>query len=276
MEYKEIEEEKELPQKSYRTILKQEIVAGLSELKRPASGLFLSSFSAGMDIGFSLILMAAMLTSIHGLVAGPFVHIILANLYSVGFILVILGRSELFTEHTALAVLPVLDGHAGLLGLARVWGIVFAGNIAGAGLIAMVAAWIGPALGIINAEALVEIAVPMVSPDWWLILISAILAGWLMGELAWLLAAGRDTISQIVFVWLVTTAIGFIGLHHCIAGTVEVLAGVFVSPDLGWTDFGRFLFWATLGNAIGGSVFVSLIKYGHASQDIPGKNVVEE
>lgn len=268
--------EEKLPQKSYRTILKQEIIAGLSELKRPASGLFLSSFSAGMDIGFSLILMAAMLSSIKGIFPGPVTHIILANLYSIGFILVILGRSELFTEHTALAVLPVLDGHAGIGELLRVWGIVFGGNIAGAVLIAMVAAWIAPAMGIISTSSLEEIAIPMIKHKWWLMLISAVLAGWLMGELAWLMAAGRDTISQIVFVWLVTTAIGYIGLHHSIAGTVEVLAGVFASPSLHWTDFCYFLFWATLGNAIGGSVFVALIKYGHASQSIPGDNVVDK
>ena len=54
--------EGELAQKSYRTILKQEIVAGLVELKRPGGGLFLSSLSAGLNVGFSLLLMASMLT----------------------------------------------------------------------------------------------------------------------------------------------------------------------------------------------------------------------
>lgn len=267
--------DKELPQKSYRTILKQEIIAGLAELKRPVSGLFLSSFSAGMDVGFSLILMATMLTSIGKLLPDPITHMIIANLYSVGFILVILGRSELFTEHTALAVLPVLDGHAGLSELGRVWGVVFGGNMAGAGLIALVAAWVGPALGIINQASLEKLAYPLIEHSWWLILISAVLAGWLMGELAWLLAAGRDTISQVVFVWLVTTAIGFIGLHHSIAGSVEVLAAVFASPDITWLDFSRFIFWTTVGNAVGGSVFVSLIKYGHASQAVSEDRVVE-
>jgi formate/nitrite transporter FocA (FNT family) len=228
-----------------------------------------------MDIGFSLILMVTMLTSVDGLFSAPVIHIILANLYSVGFILVILGRSELFTEHTALAVLPVLDGHADLSELGRVWGVVFGGNMVGATLIAMVAAWIGPALGIINITALEKIGAAMIRHDWWLVLTSAILAGWLMGELAWLLAAGRDTISQIVFVWLVTTAIGFVGLHHCIAGAVEVLAAVLSSPSVTWGDFGYFIFWTTLGNAVGGSVFVALIKYGHASQAIAEENVVE-
>jgi formate/nitrite transporter FocA (FNT family) len=43
---------------------------------------------------------------------------------SSGFLFVILGRSELFTEHTTLAVLPVLDGRASLRQLGRLWGLI--------------------------------------------------------------------------------------------------------------------------------------------------------
>jgi formate-nitrite transporter family protein len=95
------------------------------------------------------------------------------------------------------------------------------------------------------------------------ILMSGIMAGWLMGLLSWLVAAGRDTISQIVVVWMVTTAIGLGRFHHAIAGSVEVLAGVFAG-GVTFADYAHFLGWATLGNLIGGPIFVALIKYGHA------------
>ena len=85
-----------------------------------------------------------------------------------------------------------------------------------------------------------------------------------MGLLSWLVAAGRDTISQIVLVWLIRTAIGFANLHHVILGTAEVLAGIFAGQGIGLTDLGRVVVWATLGNALGGAVFVALLKYGHA------------
>jgi len=93
-----------------------------------------------------------------------------------------------------------------------------------------------------------------------------ILAGWLMGLLSWLVTASRDTISQIFFVWLVTTAIGLSHLHHVIAGTAEVLAGLFAGQGITWADVGRFLFLVTLGNALGGIFFVALLKFGHATQ----------
>jgi len=259
-------EHKELPQKSYRIILQQEINAGLAELKRPARGLFLSSLSAGLDIGFSLLLMATMLTAVEGIFSKPVIHILLSLMYSIGFILVILGRSELFTEHTALAVLPVLNRKASIAELSRIWILVFTGNITGATIFSFLVSWIGPALGIIEPWALSEIAHGLLDHAWWIIFISGVIAGWLMGELAWLLGAGRDTISQVFFVTLVTSAIGFLGLHHSIAGTVEMLCGVITSNNLGFIDFLRFLLPATTGNAFGGVIFVALIKYGHAIQ----------
>src|SRR6056297_3964939 len=94
-------------------ILDIEIRRGLSELERPTAGLSLSALSAGLDIGFGPLLMAVILTTAGVAGTGELTkQLLLALAYGVGFILVVLGRSELFTEHTALAVLPVLDGKA--------------------------------------------------------------------------------------------------------------------------------------------------------------------
>lgn len=264
-------EEGEESQKSYRTILEQEITAGLQELERPAGSLAMSALSAGLDIGFSVLLMAAMLHLTRGVFAEPVVEILVANMYSVGFIFVIFGRSELFTEHTTLAFLPILDGRASVAQLARLWGIVYAANLAGITLFSVVLAWFAPRMGIADAAAFDHIALRMTEPPWWLALPSAILAGWLMGLLSWLVTAGRDTVSQVFFVWLVTVAIGFAGLHHSILGSGEVLTALFAGDAVGWGDYGRFLLVATAGNALGGTFFVGLIKYGHASAPSGGR-----
>jgi formate/nitrite transporter FocA (FNT family) len=187
-----------------------------------------------------------------------------ANMYSLGFVFVVLGRSELFTEHTTLAVLPILDGRASLTQLGRLWALVYVSNLVGAAAFAAFAAFIGPQLGIARPEVFGAIASGMVEPTGWVILLSGVLAAWLMGLMSWLVAASRDTIGQIFIVWLVTFAIGFAHLHHAIVGTAEVLAGVFSGQGADLADFGRFLLFATLGNVIGGFVFVALIKWGHA------------
>lgn len=249
--------------KSYGTILEEEIFQGLHELERPAGGLFLSGLSAGLDIGFSLFLMATVLTVLGGDLSDPLTKILVANMYPVGFVFVIVGRSELFTEHTTLAVFPVLGGKARVGRLARLWGLIYASNLVGAAVFAALAAWVGPALGAVEVTAFGAIAEEMVAHDWPVMLGSAILAGWMMGLLSWTLAAAQETISRILLVWLVTAAIGLAGLHHCVVGTVEVLAGVF-SGQQSLGQYGYFLLWATLGNALGGVFFVALVKYSHA------------
>ena len=91
-----------------------------------------------------------------------------------------------------------------------------------------------------------------------------------MGLLFWLVAAAQETVSQLLFVWLVATAIGFAHLPHSIAGTVEVLIGYFSSGGITRGAYLRFLVASTIGNAIGGAVFVSLLKYSHVVRSGPG------
>lgn len=262
------------PRKPARRILEQEISEGLGEIRRSMSGLFISGLSAGLDVGFSLLLMAVMYTYTVNQLPDSIVQILVANMYAVGFIFVIFGRSELFTEHTALATLPVLNGNATLVDLARLWGVVYVANLVGATIFAALVTTIGPNLGVIDPVAFGWIAHHIVDHSWWVILLSAILAGWMMGLLSWLVAASRDTMSQIVFVWLVTTAIGLGKLHHSIVGTVEVLAGLFAGQGIMLMDFGHFLLWTTLGNSIGGVVFVAVIKYGHVVRSEDQKETV--
>jgi formate/nitrite transporter FocA (FNT family) len=255
-------EKGEEPQKSYETILEQEIAAGLTELERPAPALLLSGLSAGLDVSLSLLLMAVMktLTQDQPRVVS---EILVAMMYAAGFLFVVLGRSELFTEHTTLAVLPVLDGRASLAQLGRLWGLIYVANQAGAAAFAAFLAFLGPRLGVIETRVFGDIASGVVEHPGWVILLSGVLAGWLMGLLSWLVAASRDTISQIFIVALVTTAIGLAHLHHAVVGTAEVLAGVFSGQGTTLAGFGKFLLWATLGNILGGVFFVALIKFGH-------------
>lgn len=252
----------EKPKKSPEQILQEEILEGLKAMRGSSRRLLNSSVAAGLEIGFSLLLMAVMLTKTEGRLAEPIVEMLVAAMYAIGFIFVVLGRSELFTEQTSLAVLPVLNRKASVVTLARLWSIVYVGNLIGAAGFAYLVSVTGPALGVLTTESLGTLARKMVQHPDWVILLSAILAGWMMGLLSWLVAASRDTISQIFVVAIITAAIGFAGLHHVVVGSVEVLAGVFVGKAT-LAEFGHFLLWATLGNAIGGTVFVASLKSGH-------------
>lgn len=233
-----------------------------TELDRPALALALSGLSAGLDVGFSLLLMAVFS---HLLVdsPAPLRDVAVALSYSVGFLFVVLGRSELFTEHTTMDILPVLNGQKKLASLARLWVIVFCANLVGAALFGAAAAFIGPALKIFPAPVLGEIARPIVDYSAGVLFASGIFAGWLMGLMGWLVAACKDTIGQIVVVILVAGCIGMCHFHHCIEGSVQVFGAIFAGESIAWADYLHFLVFASLGNAVGGIVFVGLIKHGH-------------
>lgn len=257
-------------QPTHTEILRIQIEQGMAELNRPSTGLFLSALSAGLDIGFGPLLMVVALTVAEFSFTSPLTrNLLMANAYSLGFIFVVLGRSELFTEHTTLAVLPVMDKQASLRQLGRLWGIVYAGNIVGGTIIAGLIVLIAPGLDVVDPKAFVEIGATYAEHSGVSLVLTAVLAGWLMGLLSWLVAAAEDTLSRIVFVWLIATAIGFAHLPHSIAGTVEVLMGVFSSHELTFLEYGRFIVAATVGNAIGGSVFVALLKYSHVAWSGP-------
>nr|WP_284033309.1 formate/nitrite transporter family protein [Halobaculum sp. DT31] len=231
-------------------------------MDREAPALFLSGVSAGLDIGFGPLLVAVVTTlaTAGGDPLGD--RLVVGAAYSLGFVFVIVGGSELFTEHTSLAVVPVLDGRAGVGDLGRLWGLVYAGNVLGGVAFALFVVWFAPAYDLATEAAFAELAAPFVDKRVAVLFGGAVLAGWLMGLVAWLVAAADSTVARILLVVVVTGAIGFAHLPHSIAGNVEVLAATLVDPTTGVAAYLRFLAVATAGNAVGGGVFVALLKYG--------------
>lgn len=274
------EEDEKKPQKSQQLILKHTEEAALTQLKRSPLGLMLSGLSAGLDIGFSVLMMAVVLTMFKGVFPDPVVHFLVSNMYPLGFMFVILGRSELFTEHTTLAVLPVLQGLAPIKKLLRLWAIVYLSNIAGGLVFTLILSYFANSLHFIQGWALAEISTNITAHSWTHLVLSAALAGWLMGLLAWLVAAARETISQILLIWIVTACIGLAGLAHSIVGNIEASIG-WVRGDISFSRYINFLLPVTLGNIIGGVFFVAVLKFSHTTlsgkeevinlEDPPGK-----
>ncbi|MFC3958331.1 formate/nitrite transporter family protein [Halovivax cerinus] len=250
-------------QRPTRDVLSSLIDSGVHEMNRERSGLLLSGFSAGLDIGFGPLLMAVVLTLSTGGFGDLLTEVLVASAYAVGFIFVIIGRSELFTEHTTLAVIPVLDGQATVGQLTRLWGLVYVGNVIGGALFTVLAVQLMPGLGVVSTDAFAEISYKLVTHDVYWLFVAGIFAGWLMGLLAWLITAAQDTTSRLLLIWIVTATIGLLHLPHSIAGNVEVLFGLLVTNAVTVGDYLVFLVLATVGNALGGGVFVASLKYGH-------------
>ncbi|MFT4947730.1 MAG: formate/nitrite transporter FocA (FNT family) [Natronomonas sp.] len=253
---------------SQENALRAQLQIGREELTRPKRGLALSGLSAGLDIGFGPLFMTALITTAAGVWSEPTIRLGTGLVYSLGFVFVVLSGTELFTEHTTLAVLPVLNGDATIFDLARLWGVVYCTNLLGGAVFAAGMVTFGPAYGLIAPTAFVRLAEPLVSHSVASTLFAAVLAGWLMGLLSWMVTSVKGSAARIILVVAITTIIGFGHLPHSIAGNVEVVAGLLASPSITIADYGRFLLVATTGNVVGGTIFVSLLKYGYVTGGI--------
>lgn len=248
---------------SYSNILEREMENALSELGRPSRGLFLSGLSAGLNLSFGALFMGMVLTFSPSFPSELVRQALLASVSSIAFLFVVLGQTELFTAHATLAVLPVLDGRTKFRELGRLWGVIYVANLIGCAAFAGLIAALGPELGITTPSAFQRLAESLISPPAWAILLSGVVAGWLMGLVTWLVAASRDTIGQIVLILIVTGTIGFGPFHHAILGTTEVLGAMFLGTGVTVGQFVHFIVPTTAGNVIGGGVFVAGLNYGH-------------
>ncbi|WP_419190887.1 formate/nitrite transporter family protein [Saltatorellus ferox] len=241
-------------------VLRNAIQEGTEQAGRPLASLFLSAISAGAILGFAAMAVGVMATLFGA--EGPVPQrILLAIVYPLGFVLCLISGTQLFTEHTALAVYPVLDRRRSVTSLFRVWGTVLVGNLVGcalgAGLIAMADGVIGA------AEGYASVAEHMMHYTATETLMSAVLAGWLMALGGWLILATLPDFSQIAVIYVTTFLIGLGGLHHSIAGTSEILVAAFTGAPVTAGGAITTIATAVLGNLIGGSLFVGVLNYGH-------------
>ena len=160
-------------------------------------------------------------------------------------------------------MLPVLDKRSSGRELGRLWAVLYVSNLVGCALFAGLIAVLGPELGIVTPAAFDSLAGALLEHPGWVIMLSGVVAGWLMGLTTWLVAASRDTVGRVLITLIVTSAIGFAPFHHAILGTTEVLGAMFLGTGVTLVEFGRFLLWTSVGNVLGGAVFVAGLNYGH-------------
>jgi formate-nitrite transporter family protein len=236
----------------------------VEELERPASSLLFSSLAAGMLISFSFLGSAFVSHN----AAEPYKHALAALAYPVGFLFVILGRSELFTENTLEPVIPLLHkrDRRTLRQMLRMWGLLIVGNLVGAFIIALVVGrttMIDPSLH----PSLQEVSQKAMAGGFGEVFYKSIFGGWLIALLAWLLATTANTMAQIVIIWVTTAPIAAFDFRHSIAGSVEAFYRG-VTGTSGWGDvFGGFVVPALIGNAIGGVVMVALFNYAQVAEE---------
>ncbi|HWE49307.1 MAG TPA: formate/nitrite transporter family protein [Bryobacteraceae bacterium] len=265
--------ENEREEAEQRTSVKAHVVHeairidGNTELERATSALAVSGLAAGLSMGFSLIGEGLFRSHLPDADWRPLVSRLG---YSFGFLIIIIGRQQLFTENTLTAVLPVLSERSwsSLVRMLRLWAIVLAANLTGAHIVAWVLGnthAFAPAVQ--HAFALIAKETAAVTPGE--AVLRGVFAGWLIAMLVWMRAA-LDS-GHIPLIVLITYLVAIGGFTHIIAGSVDVLFLVFTGV-IPWTHWLIYFMLPTLcGNTLGG---VSLVAGLNHAQVFAGKQQV--
>lgn len=245
-------------------ILESAINEGCQQHSRTTFSLFLSSIAAGLILGFTAMAVAVATVALSEVEVPLLRRLGTAVVYPLGFVVCIMSGSQLFTEHTATALYPVLDGRSPLRSLLRVWSIVIIGNLLGALISAYLLVQADPVIG--AEQGYVEIGRHLVSQSFVPLFVSSLLAGWLMAQGGWLVFSTPPGLSQPFSIYVVTFLIGIGGLHHSIAGAVEMAAAFLSASEFTLNQSLSFVSIALFGNCVGGSCFVALLNYAHIRQ----------
>ena len=241
---------------------------GSKRLHRSLPGTAITAFIGGMSVSFGAVAMAWMGASFGGGFGDPSpAHVAAALAFPVGFVILLLGKSELFTENFFLPVTGVLEGRGSLGQLGQLWAVALAANLVGGVVFAVLVSRDG-VLDATPAAWLVAVAEHKVGYPLVTAFIKAIFAGWVMTMMTWLLIAADALGARLFVIWLIGTLIVLAQFNHVVISAAEIFIAMFLGAPIGVGDwFGGNFLPALAGNLLGGVVFVTLLHYVQAQYD---------
>ncbi|MEZ4321941.1 MAG: formate/nitrite transporter family protein [Myxococcota bacterium] len=236
-----------------------------AEVRVAPTSLFWSALGAGLAIAFSFLAAAAAAAA-----APPDWSALAGSMaYPLGFLIVVGGRYQLFTENTLPPVARVLERLDSVPSLLKLWGIVLFGNVVGAAAIGMVIAIPG-----VLPEHVSEAAAGLLTLTHHTGMLAvfgrAVLAGWLVAAMVWLLHR-MSAKATLPVVWACTFVMPLLSLEHVVVGSVEATWAVgagLVAPASALRHLGVTL----VGNTVGGVLLVALLNHartGTPDPDLP-------
>lgn len=202
------------------------------------------------------------------------VKFVFGAVFPLGLFLVVLGGAELFTSDCAVISLSVFRRGLKLKQLTRIWTLVYLGNFIGALMVAYLFAF---QTGILSTEpwlqATINIGETKTSATFLKTFIKGIGANWLVCMAVWMSYAAKEVPGKMLAIWFPVMAFVVMGFEHSIANMFFLPTAMFLGADFGVASFLiRNLIPATLGNIVGGVVFVAAAYHFMFSQNHDVKN----
>jgi formate/nitrite transporter FocA (FNT family) len=237
---------------------------GTEEMDRPFLSLWWSGVAAGMVISLSVIGEAIFRTY---LPATDWRHLVESLGYTFGFLVVINGRMQLFTENTITSILPVVGDWSwhNLGRVAQLWAVVLTANVLGAFIAATLIAFT-PAFDPGVVAAIGDLSRHATGHGGFVAFFKAIPAGVLVAAIVWMIPAanGGKVGLIILFTWLIAAG----DFTHVVAGSVEMAYLILIGELLPIKGAISFFLPVLLGNVAGGTLVFTLTAWGQVRREI--------
>ena len=241
-------------------VFQRVVAAADEEVTSGSRELFFSAVAAGFAITITFLLYVSMSAATDNAVVGTL-------LYPLGFIYIIIGGYQLYTENTLPPVALTLERLASIPTLFRHWGIVLAGNFTGGamGAISLVYGGIFEPDSQLKAIEIAEKGA--LYTDWWSLFFKAVFAGLIVAGVVWVGFAAGDTVSRLLVVYLAFLAIPNGNLFHVVVSFTEVIYLVLETNYSLLTGMTGFVLPVLIGNTLGGVVLVTVVNYFQTSEE---------
>ncbi len=229
------------------------IVAADEEIDTGTRELFFSALAGGFAITLTFLIYSSMTAKSDSPVIASF-------MYPIGFVYIILGGYQLYTENTLPPVALVLERLASFPALLRTWGVVALGNFVGGGIGALILAYTG-VFSPEAATAAVDLSQKGIDTAFWDLFFKASFAGLIVAGVVWLDYAARDTISRFFLVYFAFLMIPLADLFHVVVSFTELMYLFYLGEVAFLSGLLGFVLPVFLGNTIGGVLLVTVVNY---------------
>lgn len=242
---------------------------GERRLSMPVLEAAATAFIAGVTVVFGIAALGIVESLVHpGFSQGP-AKLAGALAFGIGLVLVVVGRTELFTENFFDPVAAAIGDRrrspaARTASVLRLWTIVLVLNLVGGAVMAAILSIPG-ALPAGAGEALIGVAEDVASRDGWATFARGMAAGTLLTLLSYLLHAVDSAGARAALAFLVGFLVALGPLDHVVVSGLHILFGIWLGGDVGYGDLASSALLSGLGNVIGG---VTLMTLTHAVQEV--------
>lgn len=254
--------QKNLERPSAQDIYEQVANNARQELGRSSVSLAISGLAGGIFMGLSALgnAIALALLTAPGTVPSPTILFVGKMFYPLGFIAVILGRSQLFTENTLYPVALVLAERKHVWKTLRLWATVLPANVLGALAFSAIAT-LTHALQPSVVQSMARLGLDAIHNPPATVFWSGVMGGWIIATVAWLVSGSHSITGSVMIIWMLALVVGLGNFAHCIATSGEILSAVLIGQT-SWISYVTWLIPAVIGNICGGVGMVTLLEYG--------------